>query len=417
MMWTARSPLERLAIIVWVALLLGVGGRVLFGPPRSHTVVPIYLTAAERWVAGENLYEPAPPLDVYRNPPGVAAAFVPLTWIPERLAELVWRGISVAVLLTGLGVWMKHGLPRPLTAGERGAVFALVALLAIPSVNNGQTNLVLIGTLLLGSSAAASCRGSRAGFWFALAAAVKVYPAAVAMLASAASPRRVLVPFVAAAVLFGALPFLLQSPGYVAGEYRHFRDSVTADDRTFADFGRAPQDAFLALRVWVAAPPEEAYLAFKLAVAAAMAGLVLIAARRADPPSAQLLAFNLGCCWITVLGPATEIHTYVLVAPTAAILLLTAFAERQSLGGKVRLIAAAVGYGLIVLPILRDAFPNGKWFHTLALPPIGGLILLALSFASGFRLLAPGGPAPSVVALRHRISTGRRTAAVDEPVR
>jgi hypothetical protein len=417
MTWTARSPLERLAIVIWAALLLGVGGRVLFGPPRSHTVVPIYLTAAERWVEGENLYEPTPPLDVYRNPPGVAAAFVPLTWVPERFAELVWRGISVAVLLIGIGVWARHALPRPLTAGERGAIFALVALIAIPSVNNGQANLVLIGALLLGSAAAASRCGVRAGFWFGLAAAVKVYPAAVAMLACAANPRRVLMPFVAAAALFGTLPFLLQSPSYVASEYRHFRESVTADDRTFADLGRAPQDAILALRVWAAAPPTEVYLAFKVAVAAAMAGLVLVAARRADPRRVQLLAFNLGCCWITVLGPATEIHTYVLLAPTAAVLLLTAFAQRRSLGGKFRLAAAAIGYGLIVLPILRDAFPNGKWFHTLALPPIGGLILLALSFASGLRLLARGGPSASVVALRHRISIGGRTSAMNEPVR
>ena len=417
MMWTARTRLERLAVVLWVGLLLGVGGRVLFGPPRSHTVVPIYLTAAERWVEGSNLYDPAPPLDVYRNPPGVAAAFVPLTWIPERLAELIWRGISVAMLLIGLGVWVKRGLPRPLTASERGAIFSLVALIAIPSLNNGQTNLVLIGALLLGSSAAASCRGGRAGFCFALAAAVKVYPAAVAMLASAAAPRRSLVPFVAAAGLFAMSPFLLQSPGYVAGEYRHFRASVTADDRTFADLGRAPQDAFLVLRVWAVAPPPEVYLAFKLAVAAAMAGLVFIAARRVDVRSVQPLAFNLGCCWITVLGPATEIHTYVLLAPTAALLLVTAFSERQSWSGRIQLAAAVIGYALIILPILRDAFPNGKWFHTLALPPIGGAIVLVLSFISGFRLVAKRGPALSVTVLRHRVAIDRRIAVVREPVR
>jgi hypothetical protein len=379
----------RLAVGVWVLLLAGVCGRVALGPERSHTVVPIYLTAAERWVNAGNLYEPAPPLDVYRNPPGVAAAFVPLTWVPERLAEVAWRGLSAAILLAGLSVWVKRGLPQPLTPGETGAVFILVALLAIPSLNNGQTNLVLIGALLLGATAAASDRGWRAGTWLALAAAVKVYPAAVGLLLGAARPRRILLPFLVAGLILAAMPFFLQSRTYVFGEYRNFAASVTADDRTFAPLERAPQDLFLALRVWVTAPPPGAYLAFKLVAAAGMAGLVVLAARRGvDSPGLVTLAFHLGCCWITVLGPATEIHTYVLLAPTAASLLVRAYSDRQGRRGRFRLAVTAIAYGLIVLPILRDAFPGGKSFHTLALPPIGGLLILAAAIESAIRLVA-----------------------------
>ncbi|MDB5312096.1 MAG: hypothetical protein JWO38_6298 [Gemmataceae bacterium] len=394
-MFARLHPVQRLAVVLWAMLLLGVAGRVLFAPVRSHTVVPIYLTAAERWVQGEAIYAPAPPLDIYRNPPGVAAAFVPLTWMPERLAGLAWRGLSVGFFLYGLGVWVRRGLPRPLTPGESGAVFALAVLPAIPSVNNGQTNLAIIGALLLGAAAAASARGFVGGLWLALAAAVKVYPLAVGLLVAAARPRRLLPGLLVWGAVFAAVPFVLQDRAYVAAEYDHFRAYLGTDDRSFAEVGRAPQDLFFVLRMWASPPPPGVYLAITLAAAAGMAGLVVLAAYRSrDPRVSVPLAFHLGCVWITVLGPATEPHTYIILAPTAAAVLVLARGGAHHL----RFGLAAVGYVFLVAPILRDTFPNGKTFHGLALQPIGGLLVLAAAVWGGVRdalavrAVSPGRP-------------------------
>src|SRR5687767_10121981 len=90
---------SRVAIVVWAVVLVGVVGRVAFAKPRSQTVVPIYLAAAERWVNSESLYIPTPGLDLYRNPPLVAAAFAPFTALPEKFAGVVWRLLSVSVFL------------------------------------------------------------------------------------------------------------------------------------------------------------------------------------------------------------------------------------------------------------------------------------------------------------------------------
>lgn len=385
-------PLQRLAVVVWAALLIGVAGRVVFTPVRSHTVVPIYLNAAERWVRGESVYAPAPPLDVYRNPPGVAAAFVPLTWVPERAAGLIWRGFSAALFLVGLGAWVRHGLPRPLTPGESGAVFALAALPAFPSLNNGQTNPVIIGALLFGATAAARARGIRAGSWLALAAAVKVYPLAAGLLVAAGRPR-VLPWLVAGGAAFAAVPFVLKGPAYAVAEYRNFRTLVTIDDRVSAGIGRVPQDLLLALRVWAVAPPPKVYLGIKLAAAAAMAGLVALAARRTPGPRPVVaLALHLGCVWITVLGPATEVHTYTLLGPTAAAMVVMAR------GGRLRLALPATGYAFLVAPVLGDMFPFGKAVHALALPPVGGLLILTAAVWNGIRLLRPH-PPPSPAAV------------------
>jgi hypothetical protein len=385
--WFARlHPLIRLAVVVWVALLVGIGVRVATGSPRSHTVVPIYLTAAGHWVRGENLYGPYWPLDIYRNPPGVAAAFVPLTWVPERAAELLWRGLGAAVFLAGLGAWVRYGLPRPLSPGEAGAVFALAALPAIQSLNNGQTNLVIVGALLFGATAAARSRGLASGGWLALAAAIKVYPAAVGMLLAAGNPRRIAPAFAIACLGFAAIPFLLHNPSYVAEQYRNFRDCVTVDDRTFAELGRAPQDVFLFLRVWAVPPSPAVYMGFKLVVAAGMAGLVVLASRRVrDPRTVSALAFNLGCVWITALGPATEPQTYTILGPTAAAVLVLAVADRRSPGGLLRLGLAAAGYGLLAAPTIRDMFPNGGPFHAFAFQPIGGMLILAAVVWAGVR--------------------------------
>ena len=400
-----RLPLlQRLAITLWIVLLLGVTGRVFFAPLRSHTVVPIYLTAAQRWQQGEELYSEIPQLDIYRNPPGMAASFVPLTWLPERLSGFLWRALSATLLLVGLNRFSRHAVPRPLTVNETGVLFSLVAIMAIPSLSNGQTNILMIGALLLGAAEAARLAGTitsdraesdphaspsaaQAGFWLALASAIKVYPAAVGLLIGLALPRKIYPWFIGAIAGFFLVPFILNNPSYVANQYRAFAIHVTADDRTWFPLTSAPQDLFLALRVWLSPPLVEVYLLAKLIVAVAMAVLVILSMRIIrSPREVVALAFHLGCLWITVLGPATELPTYVLLAPTAALVAIFS-AQSPTLAGRVRFGLALAGTGLLSLPVLRDALPNGKAFHAYALPPIGGtLIFLALIWSTTARI-------------------------------
>jgi hypothetical protein len=372
-------PVQRLAVVVWVLMLLGVAGRVAFSKPSSQTVLPIYLNGSERWARGEDVYADQPPLDRYRNPPPFAAAFVPFTLLPEKAAGVAWRVASAAVFLLGLGRWVRHGLPRPLTPAQSGATFLLAAPLALSSLNNGQTNLIVGGFLLLGASAAGAGRWRSAGLWLAAAAALKVYPLAVGLLVGLGAPRRVFPWLAAGCVGFALFPFLCQDPGYVLEMYRHQFAAVGADDRTFAELGRAPRDLYLVFRVWLVPPPPPVYLAVKLAAAAAMAGLVWRTARQTpDPRATAAPALHLGCVWITVLGPATETHTYTLLAATAAAVLLFAFANRRESGGRTRLALALLGYALLISPVIRDVFPNGTPFQALGPQPVGGLLILVV---------------------------------------
>jgi hypothetical protein len=368
----ALYSLQRVAIVVWVLLIAGVIGRVAFSKPGSQSVVPIYRIASERWLRGDDLYADQRPLDLYRNPPGFAAAFVPFSMLPPKLVEISWRLLSASVFLFALGRWTRFGLPRQLTPGETAAVFLLVAPLALASLNNGQTNLIVAGFLLFGAADAAQGRWHAAGLWFAAAAGVKMYPLAIALLVGLISPRRFLPWLVLGCVGFAIVPFVCQRPEYVLDQYRSMKDSTGADDRALAELERAPRDLFLVLRVWFEAPPVEAYSAFKLLVAGGMAVLVWWQARRSAIRTAVLSALNLGCLWITVLGPATETHTYTLLAPTAAIVMVFAYAEKSI----IRRVVAIVGYTLLISPVVRDMFPNGVAWQILAPQPIGAMLLL-----------------------------------------
>ena len=373
---TKLHPLQRFALAAWFLLLVGVGGRVLFAPVRSQTVVPIYRDAAERWTRGDDLYEIRPPRDVFRNPPVIAAAFVPLTWVPERAAGLLWRGLCAAAFLVALRRWCRDGLPRPLTPGETGAVFALAVLPALPCLNNGQVNLLLAALLLLGATATAQAR-SVAGLWLGLAAGIKLYPVAAALLLGMAKLRLLPVFALTVAGCFAA-PFLLEDANRAAGEYRTFLASAQADDRTAGDTARWPRDAFLLLRVWAIAPDPAVYRGVQLGVAAGMAAIVFAVARRTrNPRVVAPLAFHLGCVWMTVFGPATEAHTYTLLGPTAAAVVVFALAQRRERRGLARVGLALAGYALLVSPTLREMFPNGNAFQLLGPHPAGGLLVLA----------------------------------------
>ncbi len=370
-------PLQRLAVGLWLLLVAGVVGRVAVARADSGTVVPVYRAAADRWLAGESLYAPQPGLDVYRNPPGVAPLFVPLTWVPPKVGAIAWRLAGAGLFLAGFAAWLRHGLPLRLDAGQTGAAFALAVPLALPSLNNGQINLHLAGLLLLGTTAVARGRFRAGGLLLAAAAGLKVYPLAVGLLLAAAFPRRLLPWLLAGVAACVAFPFACQSHEYVAATYRDFAGYLGSDDRSHAELIRAPRDLFLLLRVWAAAPPADTYLAFQLAAAAGMAGWVAVAARRAaSAPAVTALAFDLGCVWMTVLGPATEVHTYTLLAPTAAVAVVLAYPR-----GSARFALALLAWGLLTAPIVRDAFPAGWRFQAWGPLPAGGCVLLAVVLA------------------------------------
>ncbi len=357
----------RLAAVAWAMLVLVVVSRVAIAPPQSHTVLPIYLNAAERFANGEPLYSPAPGLDVYRNPPGFAAGFVPFGWLPEKLAGIAWRLLGAGLFLAGL---VRFGR-NLLHLDDRGLSWLL--LLAIPlamgSLDNGQANIHLAGLLSLGSAAVGREKFATAAGWFAVAVGIKIYPLAVGLLASVTRPRTVswLILFSLFALTF---PLVLAKAEYVADQFRQMASNVTADNRHISTVvDRAPRDWTILARSWAGWIPDSGLVkGVSVTAGLAFAGLVF-AARRKPLDRKAYLVFALGSIWMTLFGPATEPQTYTLLSPVLAATVLTTSGWSKGL--------AVVAWWLFTVPVIRDAFPNGWKLSVMGPQPVGATVLLA----------------------------------------
>src|SRR5262249_36738383 len=147
---------------------------------------------------------------------------------------------------------------------------------------------------------------------------------------------------------------------YVLQQYRDWVWYLQFDDRTDKPVWTANRDLRLFLRVWLAEPSSTLYLVMQLLGAAAAAGLCL-GLSWAGWPRKRLLLVVLGaaCAWMTLLGPATESSTYMLLAPSLAWALLEAYQERRPGPLRVLLLTSC---SLLVLTQVAN------WFADLRLP-------------------------------------------------
>ena len=179
---------QQLAFYLWTILVLVVTVRVAIVKPTSGSVFPIYTMAAGDWIQGNPLYTLDFSRPCYRYHPAIAVSFIPWTALPDKAAAILWRWSGVALLLGGMLLWARKILGNPSPA-QMGLYFAAVVPLALPSVNNAQANVHLMGLLLLGLLAVQEQRWNIAAALIAAAALFKLYPIAIGLLVTVAFPR------------------------------------------------------------------------------------------------------------------------------------------------------------------------------------------------------------------------------------
>jgi hypothetical protein len=315
-----RDVWVRLAVTLWVIVLAVICTRCAL-KPRSRTLYTTWAGAGQDWVIGRDLYRNTWEWhqDQFRYSPLVAVLFVPFSYLPDSVGGVLWRLINAGVLLSGFGAWLRWAAPRPTTAREQAVLFLLILPMSLSSLNNGQPNALVIGLLFW--TAAAIGRGwwSAAAVFAVLAIAVKVYPIAVALLLVAVFPRRLGPRLLLATVAALAVPFYCQRWEYVQNQYGLWFDKLGADDRKGWPPHMAYRDLWLLLRVLHVEIGPLVYTGLQVLTALG-AALVCIAVRQRgkDKRDVLLAVLALGSCWMTLLGPATEASTYVLLAPMLA---------------------------------------------------------------------------------------------------
>jgi hypothetical protein len=350
------------------------------GLAHGHrSVFPIFQTAAQSWLTGAELYYKDGP--VYRYSPLVTVLLVPFGLLPLEAGIVLWQAGNVAVLLAGLWSWRRRVLPAGLAPWRVAAFFLLVLPLVIANVNNGQSNCLLLGLMLLGTAAVVAERWTAAAVYLALACLLKLYPVALLLLLAGLTPRRLGWRGAALVALGLALPFCCQHPGYVLSQYETWWWSLSSDDRSVLPIEVMYRDLRLPLRAAGWLMPSGAYLLLQAATGAGLFGLALLARRRGwERPRLYRWLFGLACCWMTVCGTATEACTYLLVAPALAWELVE---PRKGRAAWLTTGLVAASFGLLTSCQVAAWWPAGNRWHALGLHALGGLALTAALLASG----------------------------------
>jgi hypothetical protein len=368
------------ALAAWTAAFLGVlihrTGLFAHKEQIARTTLDVYRLAGEHWIHAQYLYDDRRGF-VYS--PLVAALFVPLAWLPLRAGAVVWVTINFAVLLGGVTAVLRAGIFPNISTHNRGGVYLLLLPLALGNLDVLQANPLVIGLLLLAFAAVQGERWSLAAGGIAIATYFKIYPIAAGLLIAVIAPKRFGWRLLLALVLAGLLTFACQHWAYVREQYHFWIATRTADNRFHYSEKDAPVDLWLLLvRVGGLPISPTIYRGFQVLSGAAIA-LFNLAGLWKGWPRQRILAGSL-CfvsIWMTLLGPASEAYTYVLLAPAAALALVQAFSERRPAWLRSLIVCALA---LLVASVARSSFlshARAPW--AMAVQPLGAIFFLGYS--------------------------------------
>lgn len=213
---------------LWIVLCLVLLGRAFWMPTRQ-TVHLNYTKAGLHWWNGTDAYELRYNADGsvrhdmagYRYSPLVSASFVSLALLPDRLGSLVWRLLNYSSYLFVLLCFFRNVLPgaKLLSVKQEALWWLLLLPLSLPSMNNGQANVLMLACMLASAVAVMKKRWNLATVVLAVAFFLKLYPVAVCLLFIVAYPRQLGWRLLAGVLCGLALPFALQNPTYVWNQY------------------------------------------------------------------------------------------------------------------------------------------------------------------------------------------------------
>ena len=355
---------------VWLCTILGLAIHA-FCLPYSHSVYDIYLGAARRWLAGDDMYVRT--REYYRYSPLFAAALAPLAVLPDGTSAAAWKLVNGGVFVWGLYVWGRRLNPRRLSSNEIAAQLLLAIPLALHSLYNSQANLMMLGSLLLGLAAAGEGKWNRAALWIAWATLIKGYPLAMAMILIGLFPWQFAGRFLLSLAGGLLLPFALQRPAVVVMQYQswwhHLRDST--------EIMRERLRSIDQLFVIYSQPLSERTFALLGALAGGAVMLICLAIERRTDDRREVVcrSFLWFSLWVVLFGPATEACTYVVAAPAIVWALVEAWHRRARWAERAMLVASLLLMGPMVTDLFGKIIRNFSNEH--GSQPIGGLLLLA----------------------------------------
>lgn len=158
-------------------------------PEQLMLASDVYFYAADALLSGADIYEVTPPERPglhYIYPPVVVFAFVPHTLLSSTVSAYALQTVLNVAFAAGIAAVLWRALSRRgVSLGRIDGVlffgFALCSAYSAISLVNGQVNIALAFAFAVGLDALDQRRYRLAGFAFAAAALVKVFPAALGL--------------------------------------------------------------------------------------------------------------------------------------------------------------------------------------------------------------------------------------------
>lgn len=380
-----HKSLIKIAVGLWVIGFFGLCARTLVLRSDHHSVFADFTTAGTHWIASQPLYVKGGPHE-FRYSPLVAAFFVPFSLVPLKISDFVWRSLNFTAFIGGLFYCCKIGLPRKFSSMEIAAVFLLVLPLAIGSLNNAQSNPLVLGLMLISAGACLQKRWTLSAIAITLATCFKLYPIALGLLLVLQFPRPLGWRLTLCLLVAAVLPFGMQHWGYVIDEYRLWAHYLISEDRQGGPIRNWYCNFRTVWRIYVVPMSQRTYLITEIAAGVGIAILCLLGRLKRWPVETQVyFSLLLACCWMTVMGPATESSTYILLAPVIAWPLVLHDVDRKDWGWR---IAYAVALGIFIASQLALNIPGGGYFRSHLRPlPVAGILLTVTLVIDAIHLL------------------------------
>jgi Glycosyltransferase family 87 len=372
-----------LVLIAWAIALTALILRHSTGGVDRVYAFNDYMLAGSHWIHGEYLY------GNWRGfiySPGIAAFFVPFAILPSTVAYTLWLLINVSVFLCGFASLVGSNIVPGINRGSSGLCYLLLLPCAIGNLDVGQANPFVAGLLMLAISAVNRDRWNTAALCVAFATYFKIYPFAVGMLICVIAPRRFIWRMFLALLILAAVPYLFQHWSYVTDQYHAWYTTRASDNRLDYSFKHAPIDLWFLIHTVVQLPiPAWSYPIIQLGTGGLIACFSIWGLRNNwDRNRLLCRQFFLVSIWMTLCGPATEAHTYLLMAPALVLALVKSIRDPQPVLLRTIIFTAAF---LQVLHSTRiDHFFHNKHEWVFIPLPLSAILFLAycvLSFREG----------------------------------
>ena len=367
-------------VTAWISWAVALLMLVVRFSPESNRAYAFndYMLAGSHWIQGEYLYSN---WRGFIYSPLTAVFFAPFACLPRAFAYTLWLLLSAGALLGGLTALRRTPFFPFISRAYSGIIYLLLLPLTLGNLEVGQANALVVGLLMFAMAAVRTERWNMAALCVAIPTYFKIYPLAVGMLICIIAPRRFTWRLFIALAVLGLAPFLFQHWSYVSEQYHAWLTTRTADDRLNYEFKYAPFDLWFLLH-WIGHLPIASwtYSLIQLGTGAGLA-LLCLSGKWRHWTAERLLTtlFFLVSAWIVLCGPATESHTYLLLAPALVLGLVQSFNARYPVWPRVLLCTAFV-LQLVTYNIRSYLFHlNQPWIF--AAQPVSALLFLAYCFA------------------------------------